>query len=368
MKKILTVALALGLLFTIAGTASAQTVVGPESFGYAFATDYNKWIAVSAGDIAVGAVVVTLRDPNMGQQITPSGRSFRPFATNASVLIDAGGANPETLTPSAVTCTAGGLTCSFSVTTSFAHTGNFTIQSGTFGLAEAYNACTSTAAAKGTVIVANGFGGTTSTITGFTGSASVMVEDVRNGTDIKYRSTGGAYTALNGALVAALTSVNEQQGFSVHTTVITLSATSVPVTDALAYAGIELYDFPEGRILILGATGTVQWAVTSTRASTINDSASLTWGLGTATASAATLATTMQDLLPVTTKVLSAATTALNTASTVPLAASTQFDGTATAKKAFLNASFATGTDIDGDGTMTATGTITIVWAFLGDY
>jgi hypothetical protein len=131
------------------------------------------------------------------------------------------------------------------------------------------------------------------------------------------------------------------------------------VTDALAYASLQLLDFPEGRILILGVTASLQFAVTSTRSSTINDSASLTWGLGTVAASNITLSSTMVDLLPKATKVLAAATTALNTASTNALAASAHFDGTATAKDAYLNVGFETGTDIDADGTLTATGVIT---------
>lgn len=149
---------------------------------------------------------------------------------------------------------------------------------------------------------------------------------------------------------------------------ITLSAAPVSVTDANAYGGTKILDFPEGRILILGVTASVQWAVTTDRTTTINDNASLTWGLGTATASNATLTGTMVDLLPKTTKVLSVATTGLNTASTAALAASAHFDGTSTAKDAYLNAAFETDTDIDGDGTLTATGTILVTWINLGDY
>lgn len=175
-------------------------------------------------------------------------------------------------------------------------------------------------------------------------------------------------TAAAGAVNGATVSAAEYGDGVVHKTVLTLAATPLTVTDALAYAGVKVYDFPEGRLHVLGVTASLQWAVTSARVSTINDSASLTWGLGTATASNATLATTMVDLLPKTTKVLAAAAAALNTASTAALAAAAQFDGTGTASDAFLNAAFETGTDIDADGTMTATGTITITWINLGDY
>lgn len=140
----------------------------------------------------------------------------------------------------------------------------------------------------------------------------------------------------------------------------TMSGMLVPVTDALAYAGLKLFDFPLARVYVTGGLASIQWAVTTARASTINDSASLTWGVGTATASATTLATTMQDIVPVTTKVLAAATTALNTVSTANVASPAFYDGTATAKDIYLNTAFATGTDIDGDGTLSATGKIVI--------
>jgi len=155
-------------------------------------------------------------------------------------------------------------------------------------------------------------------------------------------------------------------GGKVRTTVLTLNAVPVAVTDASAYANIQVYDFPKGRIQILGVIGSLYWAVTTAR-TTINDSASLTWALGTVVASNITLATTMIDLAAKATKVLAAATTALNTISETALSASVQFDGSGTAKDMFLNVGFETNTDIDGDGTLTATGTITITWVDLGD-
>lgn len=199
MKKFLSITMAVlfALGVFIAPPTHAQQVVGPEQFGFAFAADYGKWGATSAGDVSTGAVVITMRDPNMGQATTPDGRNFRPFATNAPVLIDAGGANPETLTPSAISCAAGGLTCAISVTTIYAHTGNFTIQSGTYGLAEAYNACINSPAGKGTVLIGNGWSGTTTTITTTfpAGSSSVNILDVRNGVFQFYTSSGSTYAA-----------------------------------------------------------------------------------------------------------------------------------------------------------------------------
>lgn len=171
-----------------------------------------------------------------------------------------------------------------------------------------------------------------------------------------------------GAKSGATVTATELAGTVVHQTVLTLAATPFAVTDALAYAGLKLYDFPEGRIFVLGCTASIQWAVTSARASTINANAAFDWSLGTATASNVTLSSTMVDLLPKQDKTLSATDAELNTASTGALAAAAQFNGTATAVDLFLNGSFPTTTDIDADGTMTATGTITVTWINLGDF
>lgn len=149
--------------------------------------------------------------------------------------------------------------------------------------------------------------------------------------------------------------------------VLSFNAMQIAVTDALAYASQKLMDLPDGRFYLKGGTASLQWAVLTTRASTINDSAGLTWSLGTAAASSATLATTMVDVIASTSKTLAAATTAYNTASTANAAAPAFFDGTGTAKDIYLNVAFATGTDIDGDGTLAVTGTITLNVEMLGD-
>jgi hypothetical protein len=186
-------------------------------------------------------------------------------------------------------------------------------------------------------------------------------------------ATVTAVAALSGA---ALT-VNEAIGAGTNKLVVNLTKVPITVTDALAYGSLQLIDFAAGRLQFLGCTASIQWAVsdvnaagtTVTRAAGINDSASLTWALGTAAASNITLASTMIDINAKATKVLSAATTAFNTASTSPLAAaSSQLDGTATAKDMFLNVGFETNTDIDADGVLWATGFITLVYANFGDY
>jgi hypothetical protein len=165
---------------------------------------------------------------------------------------------------------------------------------------------------------------------------------------------------------AGLTAVTSGRGGSFRT-VFTFNAMQIAVTDALAYASQKIFDFTEGKIRIKGGTAKLQFAVLTARASTINDNASLTWGLGSAAASSATLATTMQNVLNTTTRTLDGATTALSTASTADLAAAQTLDGSATPVDLYLNVAFATGTDIDADGTLAVTGTITVLWEHWGD-
>lgn len=178
-----------------------------------------------------------------------------------------------------------------------------------------------------------------------------------------------ATTSVDGVgAVAGTGNIASETVGGVHRTTITLSAMALTVTDALAYASQKLYDFPAGRILIMGTTGSLAFSVTSARASTINDNAAMDWSVGSAAASNVTLATTMVDLLPKVDKTLDGAVAAFTTASTGALAASAQFDGTGTALDAYLNVSFPTVTDIDGDGALAITGTITITWVNLGDF
>lgn len=187
-------------------------------------------------------------------------------------------------------------------------------------------------------------------------------------------AAGKDNTAPRGALGTVVTTAGVAAaergpaGSPLRTTEITLTAFVQTITDALAYGSTLLYTLPEGRILVLGVTANLVFTITSVEASTINNNASLTWGLGTAAASNITLSSTMIDLMPKTTKVLAAAINVPNSASGAALAASAQFDGTATAKPCYINFGFETNTDIDADGTLQVDGTILITWLWLGDY
>ena len=150
----------------------------------------------------------------------------------------------------------------------------------------------------------------------------------------------------------------------------TLILNNVPqtVVNGTEYQGTKIYDFPAGRILVMGATATLQQKTTSTIASTLNASVTGSIGLGTATASATTLATTMVDIIPATAFTSSATINVAGTAVSAALAALAQFDGTSTAKDVYLNTAYATTGDVDADATQTISGTVVITWCQLGDY
>jgi hypothetical protein len=151
-------------------------------------------------------------------------------------------------------------------------------------------------------------------------------------------------------------------------TTLTLNNVPQDVVNGTEYQGTKIYDFPAGRISVLGVTATLQQKTTSALASTLNASSTGAIGLGTATASATTLATTMVDLLPSTAFTSSATINVAGTAVSAALAAGAQFNGTSTPIDVYLNTAYATTGDVDGDATQTISGTIVITWVQLGDY
>lgn len=166
--------------------------------------------------------------------------------------------------------------------------------------------------------------------------------------------------------VSTVTARHEQFG-PLCKTILTLDNVAQTVVNGTEYQGTKIYDFPAGRILVLGVTATLRQKTTSALASTLNASSTGAIALGTATASSTTLASTMVDLLPSTAFTSSATVNVAGTAVTAALAASAHFDGTATAKDVYLNTAYATTTDVDGNATQTISGTVVITWVQLGD-
>jgi hypothetical protein len=168
--------------------------------------------------------------------------------------------------------------------------------------------------------------------------------------------------AKNGAAV----SVVEQGTGQVHKTVLTLTALSVTMTDAGAagsHGSHKVYDFPAGPIQVLGCSYNL--AITA-GAGGIADGAAVVGALGTVTTATdnAALTTTEADLIASTAGTLTAGVGALAKHGSI---VTTAFDGTATAKDAYLNLAVPDA-DSSANDTIAVTGTITICWINLGDY
>lgn len=157
----------------------------------------------------------------------------------------------------------------------------------------------------------------------------------------------------------------------------TFNAMPITITDALAYASQQIYNFPLGRIHVLDCVGTIAMTTTSAIASTLNSGATISWGIGSAAASSLTLATTMMNFMPGSGESVNTFTssTTINVAaasdsgmlaavSAAHLAAIV--NGTVTAADAFLNIAVPTNTEIDADATVTISGTITMTWMNTG--
>ncbi len=189
-----------------------------------------------------------------------------------------------------------------------------------------------------------------------------------NNNQVEIPSSGGILTTIgNGAVNGSTVSAVERGDGTIHQTTLTFAATPITMRDTEQGGGVKVYDLPEGRILILGVTSTIGVTTTSALASTLNAGVTCNWGLGTVTQSNATVATTEQNLCPVTAFTSSATIDVAGADATAALAASAQFDGTSTAVDVFLNLAVAGATDIDADATVTVAGDATITWINLGD-
>lgn len=156
----------------------------------------------------------------------------------------------------------------------------------------------------------------------------------------------------------------------IHKTVLTLSAVSVAVGDASVGGGTLIYTFPEGVITILGGVATLAATTTSDVTATLNGGKTLSVGVGTVVTLAqasGTLTTTEQDIINAGTVVSSTTINVAGAASTCFTTTPKGLNGSASATKAYLNVGVPTATDIDGNATVTFSGTVTINWAYVGD-
>lgn len=154
-----------------------------------------------------------------------------------------------------------------------------------------------------------------------------------------------------------------------HQTVLTLTAVPLAVSDTHVGGGTLIYTFPVGRISFVGAVASLAFTTTSTLASTLNAGSTLSIGVGsvqTTTQDSGTLVTTQQNIVNAF-SATSSATINVPGATATGAGAATALDGTSSAITAYLNLGVPTATGIDGDATVTASGTITITWMQLGD-
>lgn len=176
-----------------------------------------------------------------------------------------------------------------------------------------------------------------------------------------------------GAKAGATVTVKESVFGAFHTTVLTLSSTPVEVvsvTTGNGVGGTKVYDFPEGHLAVLGCVGNLSIAVAEDEQDNFTDNAPEgDIGIGTAApANADGLGTdaTDDDLGTATAFTMA---TFEDASVVIPPDAIAKFDGSGTAKDAFVNVLVDSG-DID-DGVTTevlVSGTITFNWVNLGDY
>jgi hypothetical protein len=168
-----------------------------------------------------------------------------------------------------------------------------------------------------------------------------------------------------GAAASISVAVAESSAGAIKT-VMTLDSVVIDMTDATtagSHGSLKLYDFPECNLLFLG--GTCDLVITAGEGG-ITDTAAVVGSVGTVTVGTdnATLTTTEADLIPSTASPLTAG--AGVTKGKTLTAGVVVFDGTGTAKDAFLN--FAVpDADSTADDTLIVSGTITLVWSNLGD-
>lgn len=177
-------------------------------------------------------------------------------------------------------------------------------------------------------------------------------------------TTASGVGAKNGATVTA---VENGAGDLVHKTVLTLASTPVTVANVTgaSFGGAKLYDFPAGRVLVLGVTASLGFVWTD---EDIAQDGSGDFSLGTTITADATLDGTDVNLLPLT-AMTDPFVLGVGAATANALAASAHFDGTATAIDLNLNIIIDDADVSDGaSDVVLASGTVTVTWVNLGDY
>lgn len=192
------------------------------------------------------------------------------------------------------------------------------------------------------------------------GDVTVTGDITVTGGNVIDGSGGGVAVADKGTSVETLGGVQKS--------IITLTLTGghdLDLIDGNHGAGIKVYDFPEGRIYVLGVVIDASVAHNGAFNGTPNDVFVVSCGTEVA-ADEETLTGTEADIIPSTElDTESGATSPLDWHA--ELAASAFFDGTGGAIDLYVNVACADGSN-SGATTYAVTGTVTIHWINLGDY
>lgn len=151
------------LAVALCACAAAQVpnnLGAPLVAGEAIASKFGLWRAQADGPIAGTGQPETVT-VGVTRFTLPDGTAFLPFAVGTPVAIS-GDQFPETVTPTAVSCSMGGPACTFQAVFAHPHAGHFTVSSGTYGLQEAINY--QAGHGGGIVVVDAGFGGSVATL------------------------------------------------------------------------------------------------------------------------------------------------------------------------------------------------------------
>jgi hypothetical protein len=170
-----------------------------------------------------------------------------------------------------------------------------------------------------------------------------------------------------GTVLASGVEVREVGSESIHSTILKLTNVPVTVRDTEQGGGVDLYMFPRGKIIRLGAAANLSFTTSSDVDTTLNASKTCQFGLGSATQTNTTLATTEQDIVQVTAFTSSAETDVASAeVKGYGVGTFTLLDGASTLIHMYLNVAVAGAGDIDLDATVLVNGSIVVNWICLG--
>jgi hypothetical protein len=170
-----------------------------------------------------------------------------------------------------------------------------------------------------------------------------------------------------GAAAGSGVTIKHETG-AARLTMLNLVNVSVPIVDGAASGGgggLKIFDFPEGVLLIPGASTNLTVVASST---VTTGAVSMVAALGTAAANAAsTLSGTEANIIASTAATLAARAGSFTGKSTATEGNAAYFDGHSSAVDLYLNFGIPDA-NISADATVTVNGTISFAWLYLGDF